>query len=485
MVFGVFNIDKAGNAVALGLHSFQHRGQEETGIVSYEKPHFHSHKALGLVGKSFSKQNIISRLKGSSAIGHNRYATTGTSSLDNAQPIFVELSIGGCALAHNGNLTNSLYLRKQLIEKGAVFSSTGDSETILHLMSNTSGSMKERCLKSLHKITGSFALIMLTQDYMIGARDPWGIRPLVLGRLEDSYILASETCALSIIGASFIREVEQGEVVIISKNPHGRSQLESIFLNNRKPHPRPCLFEYVYFSRPDSIFASRSIYDSRCNFGKQLAIEHPVNADIVVPIPDSGNPAAIGLANQLNIPFHLGIVRNHYVGRTFIQPTASIRNLDVQLKHSINTESVKNKKIILVDDSIVRGTTSRQIISMLKAAGVKEIHLRIACPPIKFPCFYGINISTEDKLVANDKDNREIAEFIGVDSLEFLSIDGLYRALGHPFRDPQRPAFTDHYFTGDYPTELKDYEEDLIKASNKPMLHNIEEHSPEEDFSTN
>ena len=481
-VFGIWNSDDAAAYVALGLHALQHRGQEATGIVSYQEPHFHAHRAKGRVGDSFSDPDVIRALKGRSAIGHNRYSTTGASTLDNIQPLFAEMEFGGCAVAHNGNFTNALEIRRNLIQKGSVFSSTGDTESLIHLMSTSSGSIRERILQALNTVTGAFALIMLTEDALIGARDPWGIRPLVLGKLGESYILASETCALNMIGADFIREIERGEVVFISQDQQQKCQIHSIIMENRQPYTRPCLFEYVYFSRPDSSFDGRPIYTTRCQIGKELAIEHGIEADLVVPIPDSGNPAAIGLARELNIPFDLGIVRNHYVGRTFIEPSSHIRGLGVRLKHSPNVDAVKGKRIILVDDSLVRGTTSRKIIPFLREAGVAAIHLRIASPPVRFPCFYGINISPTDDLPAAESHQKDfisqLSKHLGVDSLAYLSLDGLYRALGVPERDPKNPAFTDHFFSGDYPTALYDFDNNLTSSTDTALLQRVPPPAP-------
>ena len=450
-VFGVFGHDDAAALTALGMHALQHRGQEAAGLVSYDGDRFHAERRIGLVGDSFSKQSTIARLQGRSAVGHVRYSTTGGTILRNVQPMFAELATGGLAVCHNGNITNGLALRRDLIADGAICQSTSDTEVILHLVAHSrKPRIVERLIDALRALEGAFSLVALTNKKMIGVRDPLGIRPLVLGELNGSYILASETCALDIIGARFVREVENGEVVVITEDG-----VESL-----RPFPkmreRLCIFEYVYFSRPDSVLAGRSVYEVRKQMGDQLAKETPADADVVIPVPDSGVPAAIGYAQSSGIPFELGIIRNHYVGRTFIEPTQQIRALGVKLKHNANRAIIKDKRIVLIDDSIVRGTTSVKIVQMLREAGASEVHLRVASPPITHPDFYGIDTPDKRSLLAATHSLDEMREFIGVDSLAFLSIDGLYKAVCREDRDNVRPQFTDHCFTGDYPTPLTD-----------------------------
>ncbi len=451
-VFGIFGHGDAAAITALGLHALQHRGQEASGIVSYDKKQFHAERRLGLVSETFTKSNVLERLKGCSAIGHVRYSTTGGTALRNVQPLFADLAMGGFAIAHNGNLTNALRMRKELVSQGSIFQSTSDTETVLQLVARSKrDNTVSRFIDALFQIEGAYSIVALTNKKLIGARDPLGIRPLVIGDLDGYFILASETCALDIIGAEFIREVENGEIVIISEGG-----IESI-----KPFPklkpRPCIFEYIYFSRPDSILRGLSVYECRKEFGRFLARESEVAGDLVIPVPDSGVPAAIGYAEQSGLPFELGIIRNHYVGRTFIEPQQSIRAFSVKLKHNPNRILVKGKKVILIDDSIVRGTTSIKIVQMMRDAGATEVHMRIASPPIKYPDFYGIDTPVQCQLLAANNSLEEISTFIGADSVAFLSIDGLYKAMGYKEgRDPQSPAFTDHCFTGDYPTPLRD-----------------------------
>jgi len=450
-VFGIFGHPDAAAVTALGLHALQHRGQEAVGIVSYDGAKFHAEKGLGLVGDNFSDAAVIARLPGAAAIGHVRYATTGETALRNVQPLFAELHGGGFAVAHNGNLTNALTLRRQLVQEGAICQSTSDTEVILHLVARSRrGRFIDRFIDALQRLEGAYSFVGLTNKKLIGARDPLGIRPLVLGQLDGRYILASETCALDIIGARFVRDIENGEVVVISEEG-----IESI-----KPFPdqpmRPCIFEYIYFARPDSIVHGRNVYEVRKRMGEQLAREAPASADVVVPVPDSGVPAAIGYAQACNIPYELGIIRNHYVGRTFIQPTQSVREIGVRMKHSANRGVVAGRRIVLVDDSIVRGTTSVKIVQMMRDAGATEVHFRIASPPIAHPDYYGIDTPERDKLLAATHSLEEMRAYIGADSLAFLSVDGIYRAVGYEGRDPARPQFTDHCFTGDYPTPLTD-----------------------------
>ena len=450
-VFGIYGHPDAATLTALGLHALQHRGQEAAGIVSFDGERFQTERRLGLVGDHFSNAKVIDRLQGRAALGHVRYSTTGETILRNVQPLFAELAAGGLAVAHNGNLTNGLTLRKELIAQGAICQSTSDTEVILHLVARSQKArIVERYIDALRALEGAYALVALTNKKLIGARDPLGIRPLMLGELNGSYILCSETCALDIIGAKFIREVENGEVVVISED--GVESLHPF----PKQQARPCIFEYIYFSRPDSILGGRSVYEVRKQMGMQLAREAPVSADVVVPIPDSGVPAALGFARETGIPFELGIIRNHYVGRTFIEPTQTIRSLGVKLKHNANRAVVAGKRVVLVDDSIVRGTTSVKIVQMMYEAGAREVHMRISSPPIAHPDFYGIDTPERKSLLAATNTLDEMRKFIGVASLAFLSVDGVYKSVGYEGRDPRRPQFTDHCFTGDYPTPLTD-----------------------------
>jgi amidophosphoribosyltransferase len=450
-VFGIFGHPEAAAITALGLHALQHRGQEAAGIVSFDGKRFHSERRMGLVGDNFSERAVIERLRGNAAIGHTRYSTTGETILRNVQPLFAELDGGGFAVAHNGNITNGITLRRQLIRSGAIYQSTSDTEVVLHLVArSTRPKFVDRFIDAIKELEGAYSFVGLTNKKLIGARDPLGIRPLVLGELDGCYILASETCALDIIGARFVRDIANGEVVIISENG-----IESI-----KPFgnlaARPCIFEYVYFARPDSVVHGKSVYTVRKAMGAQLAAESSVDADVVIPVPDSGVPAALGFAQASGIPYELGIIRNHYVGRTFIQPTQSIREFGVRMKHSANRAVVEGKRIVLIDDSIVRGTTSIKIVQMMRDAGALEVHFRISSPPIKFPDFYGIDTPERNNLLAATHSLEEMREFIGCDSLAFLSIDGIYRAMGENGRSETQPQFTDHCFTGDYPTGLTD-----------------------------
>ncbi len=447
-VFGISNAKDASALTALGLHALQHRGQEGCGIVSFNGKEYFSEKRFGLVGDNFNREKVLKKLQGDFAIGHNRYSTTGENTLRNIQPFFADTNAGGIGVAHNGNLTNSISLRKKLVDDGAIFYTTSDTETIVQLIAKSKRSKTiDKIVDAIFQIQGGYALVMLTQTSLVGVRDPYGIRPLVIGKLKDSYVLASETCALDIIGAKFVREVENGEIVLIEKN-----ELKSI-----KPFPlkkvRPCVFEYIYFARPDSMLNGKTAYEYRKNLGSELAKENDINADIVVPVPDSGNAAALGFAQHLKIKFELGLVRNHYVGRTFIEPSQKIRSLGVKLKLNANQSTIKGKKIILVDDSLVRGTTSHKIVKMLYDAGAEEVHVRIACPEIKFPDFYGVDTPTKKELLAANKNNQEICQYIGAKSLKFLSINGMYRAIGFDQRNESYPQLTDHYFTGDYPVK--------------------------------
>tara|TARA_B100000686_G_scaffold99911_1_gene107144 strand:- start:2021 stop:3457 length:1437 start_codon:yes stop_codon:yes gene_type:complete len=450
-VFGIYNIEDASAVTALGLHALQHRGQEGCGIVSFDGKNFHSEKRQGLVGDNFTNKEVLKKLPGKFAIGHNRYSTTGETSLRNIQPFFADLYGGGITIAHNGNLTNAIGLRENLVKDGAIFRTTSDTETIVQLIAKSKRiKIIDKIIDALFQIQGGYALTIMTNKKLIGVRDPLGIRPLVLGKIKNSYVLASETCALDIIGAKFIREVENGEIIVVEKN-----NFQSI-----KPFPkkksRPCIFEYIYFARPDSLLNGKCAYEYRKNIGFQLAKESEDIGDIVVPVPDSGVPAALGFAQYRKMNFEYGLIRNHYVGRTFIEPTQNIRSLGVKLKLSANMSSIKNKSVILIDDSLVRGTTCHKIVKMLYESGAKEIHVRIASPEIKHPDFYGIDMPSKKELLAANKNLKEMREFIKADSLKFLSLDGLYKAVCSQARNKLYPQFTDHYFTGEYPVERID-----------------------------
>ena len=447
-VFGISNSDDAAALTALGLHALQHRGQEGCGIVSFDGEKYHSEKRFGLVGDNFNKEKVLKNLLGKYAIGHNRYSTTGENTLRNIQPFFADTNAGGIGVAHNGNLTNSVTLRNKLVADGAIFYTTSDTETIVQLIAKSKRSKTvDKVIDAIFQIQGGYALVMLTQNTLIGVRDPLGIRPLIIGKIKDSYVLASETCALDIIGAKYVRDVENGEIVLIENNE----------LKSFKPFParkvRPCVFEYIYFARPDSLLDGKSAYEHRKNLGIELAKENKIDADIVVPVPDSGNAAALGFAQHLKINFELGLIRNHYVGRTFIEPSQKIRSLGVKLKLNANQSTIKDKRIILIDDSLVRGTTSHKIVKMLYDAGAKEVHVKIACPEIRYPDFYGVDTPTKKELLAANKTNEEICEYIGAKSLDFLSLEGLYKAIGFEKRNDTYPQLTDHYFTGEYPVK--------------------------------
>lgn len=451
-VFGIYGTPDASAHCALGLHALQHRGQEAAGVTSFDGAEFHTKRVLGHVADNFTSQSVIDALPGDRAIGHVRYSTTGDTVLRNCQPLFADLASGGFAVAHNGNLTNATHLRQSLVSGGAIFQSTSDTEVIIHLIATSHyRSMLDRFVDALRRLEGAYSLVTLTSEGMMGVRDPLGVRPLVLGSLDGAYIFASETVALDIIGADYVRDVEPGEIVLITEKG-----LESL-----KPFPemkaRPCLFEHVYFSRPDSLVDDRSVYEVRKQIGAELSIESPVEADLIIPVPDSGVPAAIGYAQKSGIPFELGIIRNHYVGRTFIEPSDQIRHFGVKLKHNANRWQIQGKRIILVDDSIVRGTTSQKIVTMMREAGASEVHMRIASPPTAHSCYYGVDTPERDKLLAARMKVQEMADYIKADSLAFLSIDGLYRAAGKAEgRNTACPQYCDACFTGDYPTSLTD-----------------------------
>ncbi len=455
-VFGVWNIVSAAAVTALGLHALQHRGQEATGIVSYDGQRFHQQRGLGLVGDNFSDARVIAGLPGMCAVGHNRYATTGETILRNVQPLYADFEFGGFAVGHNGNLTNAAALRRALVRRGCLFQSTTDSEVFIHLIAiSLYSTVLDRLIDALKQVVGAYSLVALGNEALIGARDPLGVRPLILGRIAQpgagtgGWVLASETCALDIVGAEFVRDVEPGEIVVI--NDTGVRSIRPFTVEK----PRFCVFEYIYFARPDSVVEGTPVYEARKNIGAHLARESQVAADIVVPVPDSGVPAAMGYAGESGLPFELGIIRNHYVGRTFIEPTDHIRNLGVKLKHSANRAALCGKRVVLVDDSIVRGTTSKKIVEMVRAAGATEVHMRISSPPTTHSCFYGIDTPERSKLLAAQHDVAAMAQLIGADSLAFVSLDGLYRALGQEGRGVP-PQFCDACFTGDYPIALPD-----------------------------
>jgi len=451
-VFGVFNHPGAGALTVLGLHALQHRGQEAAGIVTYDGTQFIAERHPGLVGDVFGNNSPhVEKLKGTNAVGHVRYSTTGGSATRNIQPMFADLAGGGIAIAHNGNLTNARTLRAELVRDGAIFQSTSDTETIIHLVARSSyGPVVDRLIDALKRVEGAYSLVALTSKKLIGVRDPWGVRPLVLGDLEGSPIITSETCALDIIGAHFVRDVKPGEMVVID-----RDGLKSYFPFASQPK-RFCIFEYIYFARPDSTVEGRNVYDARKQIGAELAKEAPAIADMVVPVPDSGVPAALGFSAESGLPFELGIIRNHYVGRTFIQPTDAVRHMGVRLKHNPNRAKLAGKRVILVDDSIVRGTTSKKIVQMVRDAGASQVHFRIASPPTTHSCFYGVDTPNKEDLLAHRMDVEEMRQYIGADSLAFITMDGLYRAMGESARNPVKPQFCDACFSGAYPIDLTD-----------------------------
>lgn len=455
-IFGVVGLSDAANFVALGLHALQHRGQEAGGIVSHDaEAGFQSARRFGYVRDNFTSQGLMSQLPGPLAIGHVRYSTAGSkgqTAIRDVQPFFGEFAMGGAAIAHNGNITNADALRRELVERGSIFQSSSDSECIIHLMARSMGrSIPDRMEEALRKVEGAFSVVAMTRTKLIGVRDPLGVRPLVLGRKGEGWALSSETCALDIIGAEFVREIEPGEMVVI--NDQG---IESHF-PFRPQKPRFCIFEHVYFSRPDSILGGRSVYETRENIGRELAKESPVDADLVCPVPDSGTPAAIGYSLESGIPYAMGIIRNQYMGRTFIEPTEQIRNMGVRLKLNVNRALIQNKRVILVDDSVVRGTTSRKIKEMILDAGAKEVHFRIASPPTAWPCFYGVDTPQREKLLAATMSEEEMREHLQVDSLKFISLDGLYRAVGETGgRNAVTPQYCDACFSGEYPVAPSD-----------------------------
>ncbi len=458
-IFGVVGVIDAANFVALGLHALQHRGQEAGGIVTYAPDTgFNQARRMGLVRDTFTSQDVMATLPGSIGIGHVRYSTAGNkgqTAIRDVQPFFGEFSMGGAAIAHNGNLTNANTLRRELISRGSIFQSSSDSECIIHLMARSMGqTIPDRMEEALRKVEGAFSVVAMTRTKLIGVRDPLGVRPLVLGKLGDGgWALASETCALDIIGADFVREIEPGEMVVINAGENGVASHYPF----RPRKPRFCIFEHIYFSRPDSILGGRSVYETRENIGRELAKEAPVEADLVCPVPDSGTPAAIGYSLQSGIPYAMGIIRNQYMGRTFIEPTEQIRNMGVRLKLNVNRALIRGKRVILVDDSVVRGTTSQKIKEMILDAGAAEVHFRIASPPTAWPCFYGVDTPQRDKLLAATMTEDQMRDHLGVDSLRFISLDGLYRATGHAGgRDAKQPQYCDACFSGEYPIKPSD-----------------------------
>jgi amidophosphoribosyltransferase len=453
-IFGISGSEGAAALVALGLHALQHRGQEAAGITSFDGSEFHTHRAMGHVAGNFDRDEIIQALRGNVACGHVRYSTTGETALRNVQPLYADLASGGFAISHNGNISNAMRLRRDLVQRGSIFQSTSDTETIIHLVATSSyRTFVDKFIDALKRVEGAYSLIVMTPEGMIACRDPLGIRPLVMGRLDGAVIFASETVALDVVGATYERSIDPGELVIVRGTE----------ISSHRPFapvsPRPCIFEYVYFSRPDSISDDRSVYTVRKAIGAQLAIESPVEADLIIPVPDSGTPAAIGYAQQSGIPFELGIIRSHYVGRTFIQPGDKVRHLGVKLKHNANRALIKGQRVVLIDDSIVRGTTSLKIVQMMREAGAAEVHMRIASPPTRHSCFYGVDTPERAKLLAANMNIEEMNSYIQADSLAFVSIDGLYKALGEACRADIRPSHCDACFTGDYPTQLTDQDE--------------------------
>ncbi|HZO82541.1 MAG TPA: amidophosphoribosyltransferase [Candidatus Binataceae bacterium] len=464
-VFGVFGHPEAANLAYLGLYALQHRGQESAGIVSSNGKALISHRGMGLVADIFSGE-VISRLEGTSAIGHNRYSTTGSTTLKNCQPLVVEYADGGLALAHNGNLVNFAQLREQLEAGGSLFQSSSDSEVIMHLIAGSRApTLAERVAAALVQVRGAYSLLVLSQHQMVAVRDPFGFRPLVLGSLNDATIVASETCALDLVRADYVREIEPGEMVIIDEDGVRSTRPFAVAPTRR------CIFEYVYFARPDSLLFGRNVYQVRKMQGRALAREAPADADIVVPVPDSGNAAALGYAEESGLPFEMGLVRSHYVGRTFIEPRQSIRHFGVKIKFNPVTELLRGKRVVLVEDSLVRGTTLRKVIPMLRQAGAREVHMRIAAPPTTHSCFYGIDTPTSEELLASSHSVEEIRNFITADSLAYLSWDGLYSFLSNGARE----GFCDACFTGRYPVEIPanrgPHQLRLFEAADGPPAH--------------
>ena len=454
-IFGVIGSKEAAGMTALGLHALQHRGQEAVGIVSYDGNQFFARRGLGHVAQVFNDATILSELPGEMASGHVRYSTTGGQGLRNVQPLHADLARGAFSIAHNGNISNAMTLKHELVERGSIFQSSSDTEVIIHLIATSRYTkLLDRFVDALRMIEGAYSLVCMTPKRMIACRDPLGIRPLVMGKIGDATVFASESVALDVVGAEFVREVEPGEIIEVRAD--GRMTSHRPF---GKVSPRPCIFEHVYFSRPDSVMGGHSVYEVRKRIGIELAKESPVDADLVIPVPDSGVPAAIGYAQQSGIPFELGIIRSHYVGRTFIQPSDGARHADVKRKHNANRALVEGKRIVLIDDSIVRGTTSMKIVQMMRDAGAAEVHMRVASPPTMHSCYYGVDTPERNKLLAARMDIQEMTKFIVADSLSFVSINGLYRAVGEASRNAACPQHCDACFTGEYPTSLTDLAE--------------------------
>jgi amidophosphoribosyltransferase len=439
-IFGIYPHKDAAHLVCLGLYALQHRGEESSGIITRNGKKVCLHKALGLVSDCFDEK-IIRSLRGELAVGHVRYSTTGSSNIKNTQPFYVKSKIGDIAIAHNGNLTNTLSLHRELENKGALFQTSMDSEIVAHLLAHSQNKdLKETVIWALSKLEGAYSLVLMLNDILIGARDTYGWRPLCLGKLDGAYVLASETCALDLIGAQYIRDIQPGEIVFIYKD-----KIESV-TPFKKTSRAFCIFEYIYFARPDSNIFEHNVYMTRKKLGAQLAAEFPADADIVMPIPDSGTYAALGFSEASKIPFEFGMIRNHYIGRTFIQPTQDLRDFRVKIKLNPLREVLKGKKVAIIEDSIVRGTTTRMRVKTLRLAGAKELHLRISCPPLKFPCFYGIDFPTKKELVASKHDIAWVRDFIGADSLEYLSLEGMLNSMPLP-----KENFCTACFTGKYP----------------------------------
>ncbi len=465
-VFGVFGDTEAANLTYLGLYALQHRGQESAGIASTDGTRLFRYGEMGLVNDIFT-EDVLRKLPGDVAIGHNRYSTSGESMPENIQPIAVTYSRGGLAVAHNGNLVNAMELRKDLEEAGAIFQSSSDTEVLIHLIAKSKATdFVERVVEALHQIRGAYSLLLLTEKRIVAVRDPRGFRPLSIGRLGDSYIFSSETCALDLIEADFYRDVEPGEVVVVDEGGI------SSFFPFPKMKAAPCIFEFIYFARPDSFIGGKSIYQARKELGRQLAREAPVEADVVIPVPDSGVPAAFGFAEQTGFPIEMGLVRNHYIGRTFIEPSSSIRHFGVKLKLNPCRETFKGKRVVLIDDSIVRGTTSRKIVKMVRDSGASEVHMRVSSPPTVNPCFYGIDTPTHQELIASSHEVEEIRDYITADSLGYLSMDGMHKALGLEAPD-DICEFCDACFSGDYPVALPRDEDDSQMTFWAPRIRNV------------
>ncbi|KAF0221723.1 MAG: hypothetical protein FD174_54 [Geobacteraceae bacterium] len=443
-IFGIFNHPEAANLTYLGLYALQHRGQEACGIVSSDGTNLYSHKSMGLVADVFGNQDVFKYIPGQAAIGHVRYSTAGESVIKNVQPIMVNYSRGSIAVAHNGNIVNAQFIKDELEAWGSIFQTTMDTEIIVHLLAaSKASSLLERITDAMNRIKGAYCLLFLTETRMVAARDPHGFRPLCLGKLGGSYVVASESCALDLIEAEFIREIEPGEIIVVDKNG-----INSYF-PLRKVEPTPCIFEFVYFARPDSFIFGKNVYQVRKELGRQLAREHRVEADIVIPVPDSGVPAALGYAEESGLRFELGLIRNHYVGRTFIEPQQSIRHFGVKIKLNPVHETLKDKRVVIIDDSIVRGTTSRKIVKMVRNAGAKEVHVRISSPPTSYPCYYGIDTPNRKELISSSHTIEEIRKYITADSLGYLSREGLLNAVGS-----ENSSYCHACFTGGYPVKF-------------------------------